>query len=103
MAWIEGLPSKEGTRRLRKEERAKNPKPRGRPLGWRKNKGETEPRTTIQVFTLFKEYLDMEQRKGEIIAEVVQRLFKEKGSKIIELENRLKESQSEIERLKSPM
>jgi hypothetical protein len=81
-------------------------KPRGRPKGWRKPKveGQQEPSyTTIRVHSFFKAQMDYERQEREKIADTVQRLFKEKGSKIIELENKLEKSQQEIDRLKTEL
>jgi hypothetical protein len=96
MAFIETLPSREGMRRLRKENKEKNPRPRGRPIGWRKNKGETEPRTTIQVYHSFKDSIDFSRQKGENTADTVQRMFTELQTENIELGNKIKELESRI-------
>jgi hypothetical protein len=93
MSFIEQLPSKEGMRRLRKEAREKNPKPRGRPIGWRKNKEEVSY-TTVRINKSLKDTIDHSRKSGESTTDTIQRIITDSQLKVMEL-------RQEVERLKS--
>ena len=74
---------------------------KGRPVGWRKRLGETkEDFITIMVSEDFKAIVDSERqlRRGERICDTVDRIWKERGLKIILLEKRIIEIEELLKR-----
>jgi hypothetical protein len=89
MSFADQLPQTAAIKRMKRECHKSKHKRRGRPYGWRKYTGETEARTTIQVYHSFKEMLDFERKKGETNADTVRRLYNDlkKEIRILKGEN----------------
>ena len=102
MSFIESLPAKGAATPTDSNIGCFKPirKPRGRPVGWRKNLGEEVSYTTVQIDSWSKDEIDREHRPKERISETIRRLNKEKSDKIQALIQENDQLKLEIDRLK---